>query len=38
MPGTRKRMPKVMAGRLDRGLFFAENAGRTFFEWIHPEF
>jgi hypothetical protein len=26
----RKRMPKVMVGTPNRGLFFAGNAGRTF--------
>jgi hypothetical protein len=38
MPGTRKRMPKVMACGSNRGLFFAANAGRTFLNTTHPEF
>jgi hypothetical protein len=35
---ARKRMPKVMVWRPNRGLFFAGNAGRTFHNPTHPEF
>jgi hypothetical protein len=38
MPGSRKRMPKVMARSRNRGLFFTGNAGRTFLDITHPEF
>jgi hypothetical protein len=38
MPGSRKRMPKVMVGAPNPDLSFAGNAGRTFLNAIHPEF